>query len=172
METVLSVRGLRSLALPILAAFLFAGSEQAAFGQGALTEKSFEGVWKVTKVVRTGANASTNAHPQPSLAIFSRGYYSVIRDMSSEPRKPSPAPKDPAKLTEAEKIARYEEWEPFRASGGTYEVKGNTLITHNVIAKQTKGVTLTEEVTIKFEGDTFVAGTPNDNWQTTYTRVR
>lgn len=142
------------------------------FGQGALTAESFEGVWKVTKVVRTGANASTNTHPQPSLTIFYRGYYSLIKDISSEPRKPSPAPKDPTKLTEAEKIARFEEWDPFRASAGTYEVKGNPLITHSIVAKQAKGMTLTEEVTIKFEGDTFVVSSPNDDWQITYTRVR
>jgi hypothetical protein len=172
MKTILSATWLRSLGLPILAAFIFAVSGQAAFGQEALTAKSFEGVWKVTKVVRTGANASTNTHPQPSLEIFYRGYYSLIKDMSSEPRKPSPAAKDPTKLTEAEKIARYEEWDPFRASAGTYEVKGNTIITHNIVAKLAKGMTATEEATIKFEGNTFVASAPNGDTQITYTRVR
>jgi hypothetical protein len=172
MKTILSATWLRSLGLPILAAFIFAVSGQVAFGQEALTAQSFEGVWKVTKVVKTGANPATDTHPQPSLTILYRGYYCVIRDNSSEPRKPSPEPKDPAKLTDAEKIARYEEWAPFMASGGTYEVEGNTLITHNVVAKQAKGMTKTEEATIKFDGDTFVATAPNTDKQITYTRVR
>jgi hypothetical protein len=85
-------------------------------------------------------------------------------------------PKDPEKLTDAEKIARYDEWAPFAASAGTYEVRGNTLVTHNVVAKMVRGMTLTEQATIKFEGDTFVAspkpGEPNSDRQTTYTRVR
>lgn len=59
---------------------------------------------------------------------------------------------------------------------GTYEVKGNTLIEHNIVAKMVRGMTLTEEATITFGGDTFVAsaapGQPNSDRQTTYTRVR
>ena len=90
-----------------------------------------------------------------------------------------PAPKrDPEKLTDAEKLARYDEWAPYAASAGTYEVKGDTLITHNVVAKMVPhGMTLTEQATIKFEGDTFVAPgpsrvEPNSDRQTTYTRLR
>jgi hypothetical protein len=46
------------------------------------------------------------------------------------------------------------------------------------VAKQVKGMTATEEATIEFEGDTFVAtaksppGAPAGERQTTYTRVR
>jgi hypothetical protein len=152
---------------------------QAALAQDAPTAKSFEGVWRITKVVRTGANAGTNIHPQPSLQIFYRGYYSIVRDNSSEPRKPSPAVDASSSLTDAEKIARFDEWAPFAASAGAYEVRGDTLITHNIVAKQAVGMTATEEATIKFEGgDTFVAsaksppGAPPGERQTTYTRVR
>lgn len=160
------------LALVILA-FGFAYSQPAAFAQEAPTAKSFEGVWKITKVVAKGV---TDSNPQPSLQIFSRGYFSIIRTNSSEARKASPPSKDPDKLTDAEKIARYDEWAPYAASAGTCEVKGNTLITHNVVAKMVMGMTLTEEATIKFEGNTFVAspmpGQPNSGRQTTYTRLR
>jgi hypothetical protein len=153
-------------------AFIFAVSAQTAFGQEPLTAKSFEGVWKVTRFVSTGANARTDNNPQPCLTIFYRGYFSIVRDNSREPRKRSPDPKDPAKPTDAEKIAKYDEWAPIAASAGTYEVKGNTLITHNVLAKQVKGVALTEEAIIKFEGDSFIASAPNSDTQITYTRVR
>ena len=65
----------------------------------------------------------------------------------------------------------------FAASASTYEVSGNTLITHNIGAKNVRGMTLTEEATIqKMDGDMFVAapkpGEPNSDRQTTYTRVR
>ena len=101
-------------------AFISAVSRHTAFGQEALTAKSFEGVWKVTRFVTTGANARTDTNPQPSLLIFYRGYYSIVRDNSREPRKQAPDPKDPAKPTDAEKIAKYDEWAPFAASAGTY----------------------------------------------------
>ena len=159
-----------SRSLFILAAFALA---QPAFAQEGLTAQSLEGVWKITRVVQAGV---TDTNPQPSLQIFSRGYFSIIRVNGHETRKESPAPKDPEKLTDAEKIARYDEWAPYAASAGTYEVKGDTLITHNVVAKMVRGMTLTEQATIKFEGDTFIArpkpGEPNSDRQTTYTRLR
>jgi hypothetical protein len=166
-------RAIRVGSLPLLvsAAFTLAFPAQAALAHRPPTAKSFEGVWKITKVVRTGANAVTDTRPQPSLLIFYRGYYSIVRDAAGGPRAASPAPKNPATLTDQEKLARYSEWEPFRASAGTYEVKGNRLITHNVIAKQAKGMTATEEATFKLDGGTFMVG-PTDGTEMIYTRVR
>jgi hypothetical protein len=158
----------RSLAVILLAAV----AGQAALAQEKLTAKSLEGVWKVSKVVTAGV---VNANPQPGLLIFTRGYYSAVR--VNGPRKQSPEPKDPKNLTDAEKLARYEEWAPYAASAGTYEVKGNTIINRNSVAKMVRGMTLTEEAIIsKFDGNSFVAagkpGNPNSDRQTTYTRVR
>jgi hypothetical protein len=169
----------RCLAPAIAAAFIFIFSGQAALSQPAPTAKSFEGVWRVVKVVRTGADAATITNPQPGLEIFFRGYYSIVRDNSSEPRKPSPLAADPSRLTDAEKIARFDEWAPFSASAGTYEFDGDTITTHNIVAKQAGGMTSTEQATISFEGpDTFVAtvksppGALVGQRQTTYSRVR
>lgn len=180
METSRLVPGSHCRAVAGLALWIVAFSGQAALGQDAPTANSFEGVWKVTKVVKTGPNAFTDTNPQPSLQIFYRGYFTILRDNSSEPRRSSPAAKDPAKLTDEEKIARYEEWAPYGASGGTYEVKGDSIITHNVVAKQVRGVGLTEEAKIvSFVGDTFVVRPmPLPNAPTgevverTYTRIR
>ena len=167
-----------SLTLVFLAASALAIPREAASAPPKLTAKALEGVWTVTKVVRTGANAGTDDHPQPSLQIFNRGYYSIVRDNAGQPRKAAPDPKDSARLTDAEKLAKYEEWAPFAASAGAYEIKGNTMVTRNLIAKQVKGVGLTEEATIQFAGDTFTAtaksppGSPPGERSTTYTRVR
>jgi len=162
----------RSLVLVILAALVIPGSP--ALAQEPLTAKALEGVWKVTKVVQAGV---ANTNPQPGLLIFTRGYYSTTRVTASEARKQSPAPKDAAHLTDAEKIAFYNEWAGYAASAGTYEVKGDTIINHNILAKMVRGMTITEEAMIeKFDGNSFVArpksGNPNSDRQTTYTRVR
>jgi hypothetical protein len=162
----------RSLALVILATLAIPG--RAAIAQEGLTTKSLEGVWKVSKVVKAGV---VDTNPQPGLLIFTRGYYSATRVTAGEARKQSPAPVDPAHLTDAEKIAFYNEWVGYAASAGTYEVKGNTIINHNIVAKMVRGMTLTEEaVVLKFDGNSFVAspkpGNPNSDRQTTYTRVR
>lgn len=152
----------------------WAFAPQAGMAQEPLTAKSLEGVWRVAKVVQGGV---VNTNPQPSLYIFSRGYYSALRVNGNEPRKQAPAPKNPTHLTDAEKIAFYDEWAPYAASGGTYEVRGNTIINHNMVAKMVKGMTITEEAIISgFNGNSFVAkpkpGNPNSDRQTTYIRVR
>lgn len=141
--------------------------------------KSFEGVWKISRVVTTGANPRLLDHPQPSLLIFARGHFVIVRDDGDEPRKAAPAPKDASNPTDQEKLARYAEWAPFKASGGTYEVKGRTLVTHNLIARQVKGANVTERaVILKMERSSFVVGgepRPDGSWgdtQITYTRVR
>ena len=162
-----------SLAL-IAALSCFTFAPQAALAQKNLTAKALEGVWKVTKVVQAGV---ANTNPQPSLYIFSRGYYSALRVNGSERRTQAPAPKDAAHLTDAEKIAFYNEWAPYAASAGTYEVKGNTMINHNVVAKMARAMTITEEAIISnFDGNSFVArpkpGNPNSDRQSTYTRVK
>jgi hypothetical protein len=167
-----------SLALVFLTASTLPIPGEAAAGGPQLTAKALEGVWHVTKVVKTGADAGTDEHPQPSLQIFHGGYYSIVRDNGVQPRAAAPEPRDPARLTDAEKLAKYEEWAPFAASAGTYEIKGNKIVTHNLVAKQVKGVGLTEEATILFTGDTFTAtaksppGLPPGERSTTYTRVR
>jgi hypothetical protein len=170
---------IRLHALAAVAALAFATAAAGAAAQETPTAASLEGVWKVSKVVTTGAGARVDTHPQPGLQIIYRGYFSIVRDNGSEPRKPSPSAKDPTNLTDTDKAARYDEWAPFAASAGTYELRGDTLITHNIVAKQVRGVGLTEEATIRFEGaDTFVAtaksppGTSAYGRETTYTRVR
>jgi len=163
---------MRTLAVSIVVAISLFSTAFAQ--QRTLTSSSLEGVWKVTKVVQGGV---VNTNPQPRLLIFTRGYYSATRVTASEARKQSPAPNDPANLTDAEKIAFYNEWAGYAASAGTYEVKGNTIINHNILAKMVRGMTLTEEaIIVSFDGNSFVAkpkpGNPNSDRQTTYTRLR
>jgi hypothetical protein len=98
-------------------------------------KQSLEGVWKIVELTTTGANASTIGNPQPSLVIFTKGYYSYLSVTSEGPRPQFAPAKDPNNLTDAEKIARYAQWNPFTANAGTYEVKGKTIIRHPLVAK-------------------------------------
>ena len=97
-----------------------------------------EGVWKATSSVVTGANASSNPNRQPSIYIYVNGYFSIVSQDGAATLPPRPVlapPRDPAKLTNAEKLARYEHWAPGVAQAGRYEVKGTTLSQYGFVAK-------------------------------------
>jgi hypothetical protein len=174
MNSVLSGPSSR-FALPVLAAaFALVVAVPTATAQTPVTAEALEGVWRVTKVVSPDGTA--NLSPQPGLTILYRGYFTIIRDNGNGPRPQAPAPKDPANLTEAEKAALYQEWASFGAMAGTYEIKGDTLVTRNEVAKMVQGVGRVEQAIVALQGNTFTAqakpGEPNAGRVTTYTRVR
>jgi hypothetical protein len=100
---------------------------------------SMKGVWRGTTSVRTGADPQSNLNRQPNILIYTETHYcQVAQDggVAALPsRKPVAAPKDPNKLTDAEKIARYEQWAPLGVQCGRYTVKGNSYIHHPVVQK-------------------------------------
>jgi len=140
---------------------------------------SVEGVWRITEIVTTGANAATNASPQPSLVIFTRGHYSYVNVNGTQPRPTYAPAKDPAKLTDAEKIARFEQWNRFAANSGTYQINGTTLSRRPIVAKNVTVMTTNPPFVAEFtlEGDTLVlitksaAEQPASETRTTLTRV-
>jgi hypothetical protein len=104
-----------------------------------------EGVWKVAEVVAPASTANEKGtsitSPQPGLLIFTKGYYSNIAVAADQPRAAVAPAKDPRNLTDAEKIARYEQWSQFLANAGTYEVKGSTLTLQAMVAKNVQVMT-------------------------------
>jgi lipocalin-like protein len=143
----------------------------------AQTAPSLQGAWRVTESVVTGANAETNTNPQPGLFLFTKQHYSIVTVNGTAPRKNFDTARDPAKLTDAEKIARYEVWDKFSANSGTYKVSGSTLTTHPLVAKNpaVMGPEITRE--FKIEGNTLTlvrkspAGQPASVTTTRLTRV-
>jgi hypothetical protein len=126
----------------------------------------------------TGANATTNKSPQPGLYIFTKQHYSIVSVGGTAPRKDFGAAKDPDKLTDAEKMARYEAWDAFTANAGTYKVSATTLTTQPLVAKNPSvmaGPGATRE--FKLEGKTLTliqksaAGQPASETRTILTRV-
>ena len=158
----------------VVAALLVVATSGDARAQAAA---SLQGVWRVTEVVVTGANAETNTSPQPGLYLFTKKHYSLTTVNSTAPRKNFDAARDPDKLTDAEKIARYEVWDEFSANAGTYEVSGNTVTARPVVAKNpaVMGPAITRE--FRIEGNTLtlirksLAGQPASETTTRLTRV-
>ena len=171
----------RALLATLLVSVPILGCTQAAAPAPAQEEAAppIEGVWRVTEVVTTGANAVTNSSPQPSLVIFTRGHYSYLSVNGSATRPEFAPAKDPAKLTNAEKLARFEQWNPFTANSGTYDINGTTLTRRPIVAKNVTVMTSDPPVVAEFtlDGDRLVlitksaAGQPASETRTTLTRV-
>jgi hypothetical protein len=102
---------------------------------------SIEGVWKIAQRItpagnpRTGGVAVTQDNPQPNLLIFTQRYYSEMIVMGGQPRPVAAPPANAQQVTDAEKIAFYNQWRPFTANSGTYEVAGSTLVRRPIVAK-------------------------------------
>ena len=116
-------------------------------------KESLQGVWKIVETVTTGAGAATITNPQPSLFIVTKGYYSVLSVNGAEQRAQFAPPKDPNNLTDAEKIARYEQWSRFTANAGTYEVKGATLTRRPLVAKNETVMARNSSIASEFKLD-------------------
>ena len=79
---------------------------------------SIEGVWRTTSVVATGANPASNTKVPASLVIYTKKHFSIV-EMNNPRQLPAPAPpKVAGKLTDSEKVARYEDWLAVTANSG------------------------------------------------------
>jgi len=119
--------------IAVLSAFVLAGN-----GTFAQKKNQLEGVWKVVEVTVPSATTgkdTTITTPQPGLLIFTKSYYSIIAIRRGDARIASAPAQDPQHLTDAEKIARFTEWNPLLANSGTYEIKGSTIQRHPIVAK-------------------------------------
>ena len=123
----------------------------AAFAQ---TKSPVEGVWKVAEVIPASSNTTEKptpiTNPQPGLLIFTKGYYSVVV-VTGRNARTAVEPKDPQNLTDAEKIASYEQWRAFAANSGTYEIKGSTLTRRATVAKNVNVMTRQEPLAVEFK---------------------
>jgi len=138
---------------------------------------SIEGVWRTTRVVVTGAYPQELTNPQTGIYIFARGYFSEATDNTSDAPRTAAVVADPTHLTEAEKLAKFEEWRPFAAVAGTYEVKGRTLVRHPMVAKNVSMTTADQTDEIELRGNTLVIrgkspGQPNRERTLTLTRLK
>lgn len=94
---------------------------------------SFDGAWKV--VERWGNNPNAGdwkaENIQPSVYLFSGGYYSVTAVGGEEPRPQIPEGKNRGSLTAEEAIAI---WGPYTSNSGTFEVSGSEVTMRPIVA--------------------------------------
>jgi hypothetical protein len=94
----------------------------------AQTPPSIEGVWRIAQRITPAGNPAANGvdvtqnNPAPSLLIFTKSHYSEIYETGGRPRPSVSPPANPQQLTDADKIAWYNQWRPFTANSGTYEI--------------------------------------------------
>jgi hypothetical protein len=87
------------------------------------TDKAnLQGVWQVVEITMTNPNRTVK---QPGLWIFSGNHYSLTVEIG--PRKPL-ADESKATAEELRELLR------FAAQAGTYEIKGNDIVTHATVA--------------------------------------
>ena len=118
----MNARFAASISLAVAAAILL------TFESAEAQTRSLEGAWKVVSLRSTGADSATAVTVQPSLYIFTRRHYSMMRVTGNEPRA-VPATDD---FTDAESLAAFNS---FIANTGTYEVVGRTLTIHPIVAR-------------------------------------
>lgn len=91
--------------------------------------KGVVGVWQVKEIARQDSSGQIADKPLPSIIIFTPRHYSMVWVFGAELPRSFAERWSP---TDAEKIERFNS---LVVNSGTYEIEGNTLIAHPVIAR-------------------------------------
>jgi hypothetical protein len=117
---------------------------------------SIQGVWRAVEITVTNPNPGpngfqrgTHTNVQPELLIFTGKHYSVVGDTGAQARPTTPMAV-PGKPTLEELQTR---WGPFVANAGTYEVSGDMLTRHVIVAKNPALQGTTGRAAIKLDGN-------------------
>ncbi len=137
----------------ILALFFALALFGSAIGQ------KIEGVWAFTEITTTGPNGSTKQVSQPSMYIFTKKHYSVIRVTADAPR-----PEVDVATATAEDLRKVFV-DGFVANAGTYELKGGKLTMRPMVAKSPGFMKSDVFVTssVKMEGTTLTLVSESSN---------
>ena len=87
------------------------------------------GAWRLDEIKTTGTDVKSGKFSQPNMYLFTNGHFSIIRIEGDKPRSTD----DWGTMTREQVVDTF--IKQFTASGGTYEMKGNTLTMKTTIAK-------------------------------------
>jgi hypothetical protein len=128
--------------------------------QSASAQGKLEGVWRVSEVTVTGANARkiTVAATHPSVIIFTKKHFSFLNIKTANGLRPELPQKG---ATDAQKVAA---WTPVAAFAGSYEVKGNILTYRSIVDMDPNGMVPGNFGTneFKIQGDTLITTPKTD----------
>jgi hypothetical protein len=97
-----------------------------AIGVESQSANPLVGVWRVAEI--EAPQGETNSNPQPTLYLFTARHYSHVSVTSTTPRPNYTGPD----VTDTQRV---EMWQPFSATAGTYEVRGNEFTIRPIVAK-------------------------------------
>ena len=108
------------------------------------------GAWRLDEVKMAGADAKASKFSNPNIYLFTKGLFSIIRVEGDKPRSTDSW----TTMTPEQVIDTYVK--QFTASGGTYEMKGDTLTMKTTIAKNPGFMARANWIsyTVKIDGQT------------------
>jgi hypothetical protein len=135
-------------------AVVFTGAVGTTIAQKRSATSALVGVWRVSEVTFTGPNARTVTNPQPGLIVVTPTYYSAVLITADSPR-----PDLPQGASDKERLDAFG---PFAADAGTYDIKGDELTSHVIVAKNPNRMRpgSFETDTLKMEGKNTLWLTP------------
>jgi hypothetical protein len=118
------------------------------------------GAWRLDEIKTTGTNAKTSKFTNPNIYLFTKGHFSIIRVEGDKPR----STESWQTMAPEQVIDTYVK--QFTASGGTYDMKGDTLTMKTTIAKNpnimTRGDWISYTVAINGQTMTLTAAATNE----------
>ena len=87
------------------------------------------GAWRLDEIKSSATGVPSGKFTNPNMYLFTKGSWSIIRVEGDKPRSMEPW----ATMTQEQVVDTY--IKQFSASGGTYEMKGDTLTMKTTIAK-------------------------------------
>ena len=129
--------------------------------------KEIQGVWQIDEIAMSGANALTSK-AQPSMYIFTKNHYSIIRIAGSGPRKQLA---DDSKATAQELLDVYVD--SFISNAGTYELNKGKLTIRPTIAKDPGAMVpgIYIRYNVKVDGNTLTLVEESNSWTGTLTNA-
>ena len=127
---------------------------------GVAAAQEVAGAWRLDEATLPGPERKTAKFGNPNIYLFTKGHFSIIRIEGDKPR----STESWTTMTPEQVIDTYVK--QFTASGGTYEMKGNTLTMKTTIAKNpnimTRGDWISYAVKINARSMTLTATATNE----------
>jgi hypothetical protein len=96
---------------------------------GFAAAQKVEGAWRLEEVKMDGPEGKASRFRNPNIYLFTKGHFSIIRIEGDKPRSMD----NWTTMSQEQLVDTF--IKQFTASGGTYEMKGDTLTMKTTIAK-------------------------------------